>query len=344
MEAESDKNSRTYNRYIMEELDKKKLAPRRMDFIMKPLSYKEINGILQVEFEMTPNPKRYESIEFEGKPALLDKSTHTVIPWDIMAEGMEISREIPIFMTSPKQMDFCAYLKDRKAELLKNWDDKYFLEPNQRPVEELLEKLSGKKTYTVILYVDLEGSTRLSSEMDAETYTKIIKIFLMQMSKIIDNFRGYVLKFVGDCVIGIFPAEENFVNTCDNGIQAAIIMCSTVEDVINPVFAAKGLPKIGFHIGVDIGLVSADRFGALDVTSVTDLIGYSMNLTAKIQSRAGHNEILIGRQLYELLHIDWQEYCEKVDLEEWKMKDPQREKIYEVYRCKAKWICKCWDK
>jgi adenylate cyclase len=263
---------------------------------------------------------------------------------DQFAKGMENSGEIPIVMTSPKQLDFCAYLKDRKAELLKNWNNRYILEPNQRPVEELLGKLSGRETLTVILYVDLEGSTRLSSEVDFETYTKIIKIFLMQMSKIIDNFRGYVLKFVGDCVIGIFPAEGNFTNTCDNATQAAIIMRSTIEDVINPVFAAKGLPKIGFHIGVDIGLVRADSFGALDVASVIDLIGYPMNLTSKIQSKAGHDEILIGRQLYELLHIDWQEYCEKVDLEEWKMKEPQRETIYEVYRCKAKYMCNCWDK
>jgi hypothetical protein len=30
---------------------------------------------------------------------------------------------------------------------------------------------------------------------------------------------------------------------------AAIMMCSVVEDVINPIFAERGFPKIGFHIG-----------------------------------------------------------------------------------------------
>lgn len=123
-----------------------------------------------------------------------------------------------------------------------------------------------------------------------------------------------------------------------------MIMCSVLEDVINPVFSAKGLHEIGFHIGVDIGVVRAERFGALDVASFDDLIGYSMNLTAKIQSKAGHNEILIGRNLYELIHNNWQKYCEKVDLgEEWKMKDPRQDAIYDVYRCRVKWICKCWD-
>jgi adenylate cyclase len=328
----------------MEEPEKKKLIPRRMDFINKIISCEEDDDTLLVEFEMIPNPERYESIEFEGKPAFLDKSTGTVIPWDgfeTLAKGLE---GCPIVSMSPKQTDYCAFLKERRSELLENWDKEYSMEFNQMPVEGLLKELNGKETYIVILYVDLEGSTRLSSEIKPETYRKIIKIFLMEMSKIIDNFNGYVLKFVGDCAIGIFPAEGNFPNTCDNAIQAAIIMRSIVEDVINPVFVEKGLPQIGFHIGIDIGLVKADSFGALNIASIIDLIDYPMNLTAKIQSKSGHNGILVGRQLYELLHINLQNYCERVDLEGWSAKDPQRDEIYKVYRCKAKWVCNCGDK
>lgn len=293
-----------------------------------------------------PDPDRYESVEFEGKLAFLDRSTRTLIHWEPLKESLEKSGRLPFVKISPKQTDFCAYLKDRKSELLENWDNKYLLEPDQKHLEELLRKLRGTETLIVILYVDMEGSTRHSSELDPEVYDKMIKIFLMQMAKIIDNFEGYVLKFDGDCVIGIFPAGHTWTSTCDNAIQAAIMMCSIVEDVINPVFAEKGFPEIGFHIGVDIGLVRAGSFGALNVASVIDLIGYPMNLTKKIQSKAGHDEILIGRQLYELIHISWQKCCEKADLgEEWKMKDPQYAiAIYEVYRCKARLVCKYWDR
>ena len=70
-----------------------------------------------------------------------------------------------------------------------------------------------------------------------------------------------------------------------------------------------------------------------------------MNLTAKIQSKAGHNEILMGRQLYELIHNYWQVYCSKIDLGDgWKMEDPRFKVTYEVYKFSAKWVCKCSDK
>jgi adenylate cyclase len=264
---------------------------------------------------------------------------------DEFAKAMENMNEIPIVSTMPKQFDSCTYLKERKSEILNHWNEKYIIGESEKPAEKLLEELEGKESYIAVLYVDMEGSTRLSSQVDSETYTKIMKIFLMQMAKIIDNFRGYVLKFVGDCVIGIFLAEGNFPNTCDNSVQAAMLMCSTVEDVINPILIQTGLPEIGFHIGVDIGLVRADKFGALDIASFNDLIGYTMNLTAKIQSKAGHNEILIGRQLYELIHNSWQVYCSRIDLGDgWKMEDPRFKATYEVYKFSAKWVCKCSDK
>ena len=159
----------------------------------------------------------------------------------------------------------------------------------------------------------------------------------MQMARVIDNFRGYVFKFVGDCVIGIFPADINFTSMCDNTIQSAMIMRSVIEYVINPVFIEKGLPQIGCHIGLDIGSVRIDRVGALNVAAFDDLIGYPMNLTAKIQSRAGYNEILLGKNLFSLLHCNWQEQCEKKDLgSTWTMKDPSGETTYIIYR-----FCSC---
>jgi len=315
-----------------------KLTPGRMDFITEYEFMAEDKDTITFKVKMVLDPKRYELLESNGKTAYLDKYTGRLIPWNEFAKAMENTKEIPIVSTSPKQLDFCAYLKDRKSEILEYWNEEYIIENRTTTVEKVLQELEGKESYISILYVDMEGSTRLSSQVDSETYTKIMKIFLMQMAKIIDNFRGYVLKFVGDCAIGIFLAEGNFPNTCDNSIQAAMLMRSIVEDVINPIFVEKDLPQIGFHIGVDIGPVRADKLGARDIASFNDLIGYPMNLTSKIQSKAGHNEVLIGRQLFELIHNSWQAHCTRIDLgDSWKMEDPRFKAPYQVYKFSGKW-------
>jgi len=316
-----------------------------MDFVMKPISFVENEKSLYVEFVLELDPRRYDTIEIDGKRAYVDKSTRIAIIEEDLLKSLPSMNGIPILYDRPKQLDYHSYLKERKTELAEFWDKKLSLDNFTNPIEHILNKLKDKDTQVVIIYVDLEGSSRLSSEIENDIYIKIIKIFLMQMAKVIDNYKGFVLKAVGDCVIGIFPAEDNFLNTCDNAIQAAMIMRSVVEEVINPVFIEKGLPKIGFHIGLDIGSVRADRFGAPDIAAIDDLIGYPMNLVAKIQSRAGHNDVLLGRRLFELLHNSWQAFCEKVDLgDDWMMRDPiDKDEIYKIYRFHGKFACDHYD-
>ena len=188
-----------------------------MDFIPEVVSSQKCeDGSIMLEVQLKPDPKRHEIIEINGETPFKDKITNKVVPESALAKACkEMKQSIPIFHSPPKQLDYCSYLKKRKAELLENWDKKYLLPRNERPFDEFLDRFKGKETRVVILYVDMEGSTRISSEIDLETNLKIIKIFLMQMAMIIDNFGGYVLKFVGDCVIGIFPADYNFANMSD---------------------------------------------------------------------------------------------------------------------------------
>ena len=88
-----------------------------------------------------PNPDRYESGEFEGELVFLDKSTGTLIRWEPLKNSLEKSGKLPSVKVSPKQPDFCVYLKDRKSELLENWDNEYLLEPDQKNLEELLREI-----------------------------------------------------------------------------------------------------------------------------------------------------------------------------------------------------------
>ena len=330
----------------MVDAEKAKKHSGRIDLIIQNVESVKTNpdGSKVISVAMIPDPRRYEWIERNGERMLRDKNTNIYIP-EKELKNISSMEGAPIYYSPPIERDYCKYLLKQKADLQDHWNEPYKIEDKMSNIDELLMQLSGKDTQVVILYVDLESSTALSAQVDSDTNLKIIKIFTKQMAMVINNFRGYVLKYVGDCVIGIFPADENFTSMSVNAIQAAMIMRNVMEDVINPIFADKGLPNIGCHIGLDIGIVKADRVGAINISAIDDLIGYPMNLTAKIQSRSGHNGILVGQHLFELLHCTWQEKCEKADLgPDWKMKDPIHDRIYDVYNFKGYYKCKHLEK
>ncbi len=70
-----------------------------------------------------------------------------------------------------------------------------------------------------------------------------------------------------------------------------------------------------------------------DKSSQIDLIGYLMNVTAKITLLARPDRISVGGTFYTLLHTKSQSDFEKVSLEnkDWKYIDKHNEKPYKVY-------------
>ena len=82
-----------------------------------------------------------------------------------------------------------------------------------------LRKNVFSKLDMVVLYVDLVGSTTMTLEMPPERIAIIISSFSQEMVAVIRQHHGYVLKFVGDAVIGYFVGDK--MQTGDNAVNCA---------------------------------------------------------------------------------------------------------------------------
>lgn len=319
--------------------EKKRSDIHRIDFKIEVLS-KEKNdeGGSRFSCALIPDPLRYEVIEKDGKTEWKDKFTGIVFGEEILESLASQMEGTPIYWSPPKGKDIIAFLRMQRDEIITHWDERYELEGPLRPLEGILSEFIGKNLRVVILYVDMEGSTKISQQLDIDDNAKVLKIFLMEVAKVIDYYNGYILKPVGDQIIGIFPADNNYTGMCDNAVQGCMTIRALVKDVLNPIFKSKGFPEIGFHIGLDIGEVKVDTVGARDIGSFLDLIGYPMNSTAKMQAHSGHNGVLLGRNLFEVLHCTWQKFCVEEEMNEsWTMQDSQRGGAYKVYRFNGIW-------
>lgn len=203
--------------------------------------------------------------------------------------------------------------------------------------EKFLRKNVFSKLNMVVLYVDLVGSTTMTLEMPEEKIAIIISSFAQEMAAVIRQHHGYVLKFVGDSVIGYFDAEENGLLASDNAVNCAKSMISVIQKGINPILNQYDYPDLMVKIGVDFGQNIVVRYGADAEYSQVDLMGPAMNIAAKIQNMAKPNQILIGSDVYDRLHPTSQKVFIPIiwRKDEWKYRSRITGEIYKVYEFKG---------
>lgn len=199
--------------------------------------------------------------------------------------------------------------------------------------ERFLRKNAWSRVKMVTVYVDLVGSTQMTLELPSEKMATIISSFAQEMASVVHTCGGYVLKFVGDAVIGYFVAGQNPLRAADSAVTCAKSMVAVVRGGINPVLAQYDYPELRVKVGMDYGENVVARYGSDPAKSHVDIIGPVMNIAAKIQAMARPCQILIGDDVYARLHPDMQEEFRPASWGdgEWKYRSRVTGEPYRVY-------------
>ena len=190
------------------------------------------------------------------------------------------------------------------------------------------------KTKMTVLYVDLVDSTSMALELPEDKLAIIISSFAQEMAYVINHHGGYVLKFVGDAVIGYFVDNDSSESLTDHSIGCALSMSHTMKEGINPILSQYDYPELRIKIGIDYGQNIIVRYGADHQNSFVDIIGPTMNIAAKIQGIAKPGEILIGGDVYDQTILSTKKLFHKMEIESntWKYHSKSSRELYPVFR------------
>ena len=128
------------------------------------------------------------------------------------------------------------------------------------------------------MYVDVVGSTSMSMTLPVDKLVTIIRDFSYEMSYVVESYDGYVLKYLGDSVVALFPSGFNKYLTYDKAVRCAKSMITVLKNGLNPILGKEDYPELQIKIGIDEGenvVVQYDR------SSQIDLLGYTMNVADK---------------------------------------------------------------
>jgi class 3 adenylate cyclase len=157
---------------------------------------------------------------------------------------------------------------------------------------------SGHEQNCCICFIDMMNSTKISSELGSAEITRYYAIFLNAMATIVKNFGAKIIKNAGDCLIYYFPKTFDPYNQSSfkDVLECGITMISA-HQAINAKLHEEKLPSLNYRISADYGAV---QFAKSASSQSDDLFGSTVNLCAKINSKASPNGMVIGNDLYQI--------------------------------------------
>ncbi|MFL6411430.1 MAG: adenylate/guanylate cyclase domain-containing protein [Nitrososphaeraceae archaeon] len=192
-------------------------------------------------------------------------------------------------------------LEQIRVRITKTLKDGIQLDMSTQECKKLLKRHVNSKTNLVIMFVDINNSTQMSLTLTEKKFALILQTFAQEISIAVLGYGGYVLKYEGDAVIALFPAEYDPTKACINALYCSRAILEIIREVINPVFKANDLPEITIRVGLAYGYALVVLYGKSLEKSYIDIVGSSISLASKIASIARPNQILVGELIYNIL-------------------------------------------
>lgn len=173
----------------------------------------------------------------------------------------------------------------------------------------VLQKLARSKVRLVILNIDLVGSTKISMTLPVDRLATLVQAYTQEMSLTINAYGGHVLKYIGDAILAFFVAEGEPYLPSVNAVNCARAMIRIMREGINPILNQYDYPELNVRIGIDLGENVVVQYG-WDTHTVEgkqfrwpyyDILGYTINVAAKMTNLAKLDQIVIGQMVYDLL-------------------------------------------
>ncbi|MBM3390425.1 MAG: adenylate/guanylate cyclase domain-containing protein [Betaproteobacteria bacterium] len=143
-----------------------------------------------------------------------------------------------------------------------------------------------------VLFADVSGSTRLYEKLGDKEALHAVERCLNRMTRATEQFKGRVIKTIGDEVMAVFDSAEA-------GMDAACSMQQRVDD-LPPVCGIKLGIRVGFHFGPAI-------------EEAKDVFGDTVNTAARMAGLAKAGQIIITRDTVNVLPVLLQQSTREID-------------------------------
>ena len=147
---------------------------------------------------------------------------------------------------------------------------------------------TGERRPVAVLFADLAGFTRLTSEADAEEVHRLLGRYFEIVDGIVVRAGGTVDKHIGDATMAVFGAPVAHGNDVERAVRAACEIHEAMAALSDEVGR-----KLATHVGIASGEVVAASTGSAVRADYT-VTGDAVNLASRLEELAGEAETIVS--------------------------------------------------
>lgn len=146
-----------------------------------------------------------------------------------------------------------------------------------------------------VLFSDIRSFTSLSEKLSPKENFQFLNAYLRRIVPHIKNHNGFIDKYIGDAMMGLFPGNA------DDALQASISIQKEIADY-NRHREQSGFPRIKVGIGLHTGNLILGTIGHRERMEGT-VISDAVNLASRIEGLTKHygSGILISENTFDAL-------------------------------------------
>jgi adenylate cyclase len=156
--------------------------------------------------------------------------------------------------------------------------------------------LKGRKNEATIVFTDIRGFTSYSEANEPEVIVERLNEYFEIATRSIQDYGGYVDKFIGDAVLGVFGVPIYHQDHVERAVRAAIDMQEKFQQEKEN--GKDILQSVG--IGINTGIVVSGNIGSANKMEYT-VIGDSVNVASRLNGLAKSGEIIISKSVCDHL-------------------------------------------
>jgi adenylate cyclase len=153
--------------------------------------------------------------------------------------------------------------------------------------------LKGTRNEATILFTDVRGFTAYSETRKPEEVVEALNEYFGIVTQYILEHGGYVDKFIGDAVLGVFGVPIAHADHAERAVKAMVAMQQELQKRAGQNNNLL-LSRIG--VGINSGVVVSGTLGS-QVKMEYTVIGDSVNIASRLNHLAGPGEIIISRSV-----------------------------------------------